>query len=419
MKYFLLVFETMRQNWLRTLLTSLGTMMMVFVVTLVFSILTFLDRATSEKSQNLKAIVSERWQIPSQMPIAYADALSEGAPQKEGDHRIESKDSMTWSFYGGTTEKDLRLATRSSFLFAFALLPSSLLTMMDELDSLEGPLKAEFEVVVGKLADNRRGIIVGKDRLAALEKSVGDTITLYGLNYKEINLEVDIVGLFPPGRYDNSAAINRDYLRAALDAYPQSHSGKSHPLASKSLNLVWLRMKDKQIFEQVSNQILSSSSFSSPAVKVETASSGISTFLEAYRDLIWGMRWLLAPAILVTLSLVISNAISIGVRERRMEFAVLKVLGFRPWQILLLVISEALAIGVFSGVFSAGLTYYMVNVYFGGLKFPIAFFGEFRIPWEALWWGAALGGGTAFAGSFLPAWSARTVKVSDVFAKIA
>jgi len=80
MKYFLLVFETMRQNWLRTLLTSLGTMMMVFVVTLVFSILTFLDRATSEKSQNLKAIVSERWQIPSQMPIAYADALSEGAP---------------------------------------------------------------------------------------------------------------------------------------------------------------------------------------------------------------------------------------------------------------------------------------------------------------------------------------------------
>ena len=65
-------------------------------------------------------------------------------------------------------------------------------------------------------------------------------------------------------------------------------------------------------------------------MKCETASSGIATFLEAYRDLIWGMRWLLAPAILVTLSLVISNAISISVRERRMELAVLKVLGFRP-----------------------------------------------------------------------------------------
>ena len=43
-----------------------------------------------------------------------------------------------------------------------------------------------------------------------------------------------------------------------------------------------------------------------PAVKCETASSGIASFLEAYRDMIWGLRWLLSPAILVTLSLVIS-----------------------------------------------------------------------------------------------------------------
>lgn len=419
MKYLLLVVETMRRNWLRTTLTSLGTMVMVFVVTLVLSILTFLDQATSEKSQNLKAIISERWQLPSQMPYAYASALSEGAPQNEGDHRVDPKDSMTWSFYGGSTEKDLRLATRESFLFAFALKPSALTTMMDELDSLVGTQKSEFADVVRKLEDNRQGIIVGKDRLAALDKQVGDKITLYGLNYKGIDLELEIVGLFPPGRYDNSAAINCDYLNAALDAYPGTHAGQQHPLAEKSLNLVWLRLKDKEVFEKVSNQVLSSPSFSSPAVKVETASSGISTFLEAYRDLIWGMRYLLAPAILVTLSLVISNAISISVRERRMEFAVLKVLGFRPWQIMTLVLSEALSIGILSGVISAGLTFYIVNIYFGGLKFPIAFFGEFRIPWDAWWWGAAIGAGTAFAGSFIPAWSARSVRVSDVFAKIA
>src|SRR5579871_3303147 len=111
----------MRRNWVRTTLTSLGTMVMVFVATLVLSILTFLDRVTTEKSQNLKAIVSERWQLPSQMPYAYAGALSEGAPQNEGDFRVAPQDSMTWSFYGGSTEKDMRLATRDNFLFAFAL----------------------------------------------------------------------------------------------------------------------------------------------------------------------------------------------------------------------------------------------------------------------------------------------------------
>ena len=46
------------------------------------------------------------------------------------------------------------------------------------------------------------------------------------------------------------------------------------------------------------------------------------------------------------MALVIANAISISVRERRTEMAVLKVLGFRPGQILVLVLGEALLIGV-------------------------------------------------------------------------
>ena len=32
----------------------------------------------SEKSSNFKAIISERWQIPSQMPFAYANRLARG-----------------------------------------------------------------------------------------------------------------------------------------------------------------------------------------------------------------------------------------------------------------------------------------------------------------------------------------------------
>jgi putative ABC transport system permease protein len=131
------------------------------------------------------------------------------------------------------------------------------------------------------------------------------------------------------------------------------------------------------------------------------------------------MRYLLSPAILITMALVISNAISISVRERRTEMAVLKVLGYQPWQIMLLVLGEAVLVGVISGFVSAGITVVVVNNILNGLKFPIAFFPAFFIPKAALWWGPVLGAGTAIAGSFLPAWSARTVKVSEVFSKIA
>ena len=178
-------------------------------------------------------------------------------------------------------------------------------------------------------------------------------------------------------------------------------------------------MPDRPSFNKVTEQILTSPSFSNPAVKCETSSTGISSFLDAYRDIIWGVRWLLAPACMLVLSLVISNAISISVRERRTEFAVLKVLGFLPWQILTLVLGEALLIGTLSGLFSAAATYLFCNQVWGGLPFQVAFFPVFRVPEICLWWGAAMGAATALVGSFFPAWSARNVRVADVFSKVA
>jgi putative ABC transport system permease protein len=54
MKFFLLILKNLRRNLLRTILTGLGTIVLVFVVTLIWSVLNFLNKATEEKSQNLK-----------------------------------------------------------------------------------------------------------------------------------------------------------------------------------------------------------------------------------------------------------------------------------------------------------------------------------------------------------------------------
>lgn len=408
-KYLLILLKSLRRNLPRTSLTYLAIFVLVIVVTMIWSVLAFLSDLTEEKSKDLKAIVTEKHQLPSQMPFSYAASLSREALALPEPLRPSEADLMTWQFYGGTL--DLAKRTRENLLFFFALEPSKLTTMMDDLENLDPAL-------VRKLQNNLRGAILGRERLAAANKKVGERMKVFSINYKDIDLEFDIVGEFPEGRYNQSAVMNRDYLNRALDDYERKNK-KKHPMAEKTLNLFWMRLPNSQAFEVAAERLAAPGKFAAPAVKVETASSGIASWLEAYRDLVWAMRWLLSPAILVTMSLVVANAISIGVRERLTEMAVLKVLGFPPWQILTLVLGEALLIGTISGALSAAIAFGVIDYYFGGFKFPIAFFPSFFIPKAALWWGPLIGASTAAMGSIVPAWSARTVKVSEVFSKVA
>src|SRR5262245_56951339 len=368
-KRFTFLLKSLLRNKVRTVLTSLAVFVLVFIVTLIWTVLWFLDNVTREKSQDFKAIVTEKWQIPSQMPYSYARPLSDGAASRPGD--VKPSDSMTWSFYGGTL--DPAKLTRENIVFFFCMQPSKLLTMMDDLDKLTGEQKRMMDEGIKLMERDKRNVVIGRERLKALNKRVGEQMKVTSLNYKGIDLEFNIVGTFTEGRYDQSAVMNRDYLVDALDAFKRQ-KGVAHPMANRALNLVWLKVPDTEAFRRVGEQITSSSMFTSPAVKVETASSGLASFLDAYRDLLWGMRWILVPAILVTMAMVISNAISISVRERRTEMAVLKVLGYGPNQILALVLGEALLIGVLSGTLSSGITYLLVNYVLGGVKFPIVFF---------------------------------------------
>ena len=128
-KYAIIIVKNVRRNMLRTLLTSLGTMVLVLVITLIWSILHFLDRAMADKSSNFKVIVTERWQIPSRMPWAYAATLREGAAREPDD--IRPVDSCTWQFYGATIDPVKR--DRDFNMIFFAMQPEKIMTMTDEL----------------------------------------------------------------------------------------------------------------------------------------------------------------------------------------------------------------------------------------------------------------------------------------------
>src|SRR5947209_5442702 len=101
MKFLLLMVKNLRRNLLRTVLTCVAIMVLVLIVTLIWTVVWFLNQVTEDKAANFKIIITEEWQLPSQMPYRYAQYLDPKNPKsplrKLG---IEAEDFMTWSFYG-------------------------------------------------------------------------------------------------------------------------------------------------------------------------------------------------------------------------------------------------------------------------------------------------------------------------------
>jgi putative ABC transport system permease protein len=324
---------------------------------------------------------------------------------------------MSWSFILGTTDKvNMR---KDTMVFLFALEPDKVLTMMDGLDDLTGQEKELLEKTCAEMKANPRAIAMSQGRLKALNLRVGQKIKLSGVNYPNLLFEFEIIGTLPEGKYEGVSFMNKDYLIQQIDTFPTSPNnpkkGEAHPMADKCINLIWVRLPTKEAFETLSQKVNDPAKFNKVPIKLETASSGIGTWLGAFKDIFWGIKFILVPAMIGIMSLVVANALSISVRERRTEMAVLKVLGFAPRHVLLIVLGEAVLVGFLGGGMSALMAWGLL----GNVKFQIMFFGAFFVPANSLVYGPLLGMAVSFAGCIGPALAAKNVRVAEVFARVA
>lgn len=418
-RFFLMFMQrSLLRNPVRTGMTACAVSLLVAVVLSVWTVLRALDQSTEQKAAELKYIVRARYGIPSEMPLAYAARLERECRDLPDEARLRDEDTMSWQMYMGTVAPTRR--AREDFVVCFALEPRKLLTvMMDNLDDLPPQEAQVFREAVARMEANRQGLIVGQRRLRVLNKQIGDRIKITGINHPGIDLELEIVGLFPPGRWEPTAVINRDCLNAAMDDY-ERRTGQRHPMTERTLTLFWVRAPNHATAELLAARVEDPSRFATPPLLMETPSSGVAVFVEGYRDLIWVMRWLLVSAVLATMALLGANTVSISVRERDTEVGVLKVLGYRPLHVATLVVGEAVLVGTVCGFSCASVIYVVVNWLLGGLRFsePMVDFAHLFVPAAALWWGPAIGAGTALAGSVWPAWSACRINVAAVLGRV-
>jgi putative ABC transport system permease protein len=262
---------------------------------------------------------------------------------------------------------------------------------------------------------------MGYDRLKKLNElrgmhlKVGDNLTVKSVSHRDgtalrlpIEMEFEIVGVIgqteETSRWSQTAFIDYAYLDRVLKDKKCELDGK--------VNIGWLMVDDQRAASQVAGKIEESMR----DLKCETLATAYGRFLEPLKDFLRLLKFALAPAIAVVMTVIVANAIGITVRERTHEIAVLKVLGFGRVRVLALVLGEALLLGLIGGIIGGGVTHWVINKGVGGL--PLGD-GHFFVSSNAWWWGPAIGASTAILGGLLPALGACSVRVSEVFAKVA
>jgi putative ABC transport system permease protein len=389
LKFLILILKNLGRNKLRTTLTALAVTVMVTICAEMATIILSVRQHVEAEASQSKLLVTERWVAPSRIPARYVPALT----------RLEGVEDWTvWNFYAGYFDASRQ---RSYQGFGVATRPENLIRMHSGLEKLD-------PAAIEALRHEKTGAILSADLMQQMGWKVGQQFTVLSSSHPDKNLQFKIVGVLPPGEFARNFFFREDY-------YEEGTGNK------ESVNCVWLRLADANAAQRVAGQIQRQFQKQQPELKVETESAGVARFVNRGQAIL-SIIELVVSILVIDMVIVLSNSISVATRERKVEMAVLKVLGFEPAAIMVLVIGEATLIGAISGFVGAFLAWLASTLAVSGVvpnNSVTRIFFMFPIASNTLLWGILMGGFVGFAGSVIPAWNARKVKVSDVFAKIA
>jgi putative ABC transport system permease protein len=121
-----------------------------------------------------------------------------------------------------------------------------------------------------------------------------------------------------------------------------------------------------------------------------------------------------------TILLVTANTMSMAVRERRTEIAVLKTLGFSGKTVMGLILGEALVIGALGGGIGLGLSAVIINALpnMPGVGAFIRGFPNFGLHWQVTSQGVGMALALGLVAGLLPALGAYRSRIADTLRQV-
>jgi putative ABC transport system permease protein len=379
MKYFYLVWSSLKRKKLRSFLTLFS----IIVAFLLFGYLGAIRQAFNAGITVAGAdrlIVRHKVSIIQLLPETYESRM-ENVPG------VDNAAHMTW--FGGVYQKP------SNFFAQMPVVPGELFDMYPEY-VISDEHKAAWLATRG-------GAIAGRQVADRFGWKVGDRIPIQNTTWTnkngQDNWEFDLVGIYEAG--EKGTDDTQFFFR--YDFFEESRA-----FGSGLVGWYTVRVEDPE--QAVETAAAIDAEFANSPRETKTEPEG--AFIQGFANQIGNIGLIMTAivaAVFFTILLVAGNTMAYAVRERTNELALLKAVGFTDRGVLGLVLAESFVLAGTGGVLGLILAWLLVSMGDpSGGSLPV-----FYIPARDLAIGVILIVAMAFIAGILPAMQAQRLRIAD------
>jgi putative ABC transport system permease protein len=382
----------LKRNWTRTASTLAGLALCIFLICVLQTVLDAI-RTTTAGADPSRIITRHAVSVNFRLPLSHK-------PRIQAIPGVRTV--AVWTWFGGVY-RDIK-----DFFPNYAVESEDYFRMYPEIRIPPDQYKEYLQ--------DMQGLLIGSDVAAKYGFKIGDQIQMDSIQKARY-------GLRGPMKFN---------VRAIYTAAPVQASRVNLGMAFFHFKYLYETVKDTAgsyagagTFNiQIANPSQApavmraiDANFENSDVQTKTETEG--AFLAGFINLIGNLTSLLntvGMAVAFTILLVTANTMSMAIRERRTEIAVLKTIGFSGGLVMTLVMVEALALGVIGGLVGIGLAQatvgYMLQLPFMG--FLLGNFSGLSVSplVAAITFSAAVGLGVA--AGFVPSFGAYRARITDM-----
>ena len=295
---------------------------------------------------------------------------------------VEAVTPFTW--FGGKYKNE------ESMTFAqFAMNPKKLRSVFGEAKMVTDAYEA-FEA-------ERTGCVIGKMSADKYKLKVGDKITLESTIYP-VTLEFKIVGIYAGTPDDRNLLFRQDYLDEASGIEGQ-------------VGMWWLKVKSAEDMPRVLDAINKAFENTSAEVRAETERAFQLGFISMWGNIKMLVTFI-SSAVVFTLLLVTASTMSMAIRERFRELAILKALGFRRRELFAFILAESFGLAAAGAVIGVGGAWALFT--FGDVgKMTGGLFPSFEVTLKIVGIGALVAAALGIIASIMPSIAVARMSVVE------